>query len=180
MDEQVQDPEPQSYEVYADGLGMFAAIGIVFMVLGLWMLTGIQPWHGPVDWAKLAFGWGFALFVLGAGAFLVLACVYGAVRPVIRADAAGVHLATRFDAPWAEVREIEVGTVAIWEHGDESHAGGYEHHRAVWVTLHSGKRHEYIARRQGGDLSADELRTGLSRFAGEVPVRWTDEVERRF
>ncbi|MGW2817756.1 hypothetical protein [Streptomyces sp. NPDC001415] len=180
MDEQARDSEPQSYEVYADGLGMFAAIGTVFVLLGLWMLTGIRPWDGPVDWAKLAFGWGFALFVLSAGAFLVLACVYGAVRPVIRADAAGIHLATRFDAPWAEVREIEVGTVAIWEHGDESHAGGYEHHRAVWVTLHSGKRHEYIARRQGGDLSADELRTGLSRFAGEVPVRWTDEVERRF
>ncbi|MEV8527972.1 MULTISPECIES: hypothetical protein [unclassified Streptomyces] len=179
MEEQVRVPEPQSYEVYADGLGMFAAIGIVFMVLGLWMLTGIRPWQGPADWAQLAFRWGLALFVLGAGAFLLLACVYGAVRPVIRANAAGIHLATRFDAAWSEVREIEVGTVAIWEHGDESTAGGYEHHRVVWVTLHSGRRHEYIARRQGGDLSATELRTGLSRFAGEVPVRWTDEVERR-
>ncbi|MFG3286099.1 hypothetical protein [Streptomyces sp. NPDC048111] len=179
MGEPARDAEPEPYEVYADGLGMFAAIGIVFLALGLWMLTGIRPWHGPVDWAKLAFGWGFALFVVAAGAFLVLACVYGSLRPVIRADAAGVHLATRFDAPWSQVREIEVGTVAIWEIGDERTAGGYEHHRAVWVTLHSGRRHEYIARRQNGGLSADELRTGLSRFAGEVPVRWTEEVERR-
>ena len=180
MDEQVRDPEPQSYEVYADGLGMFAAIGIVFMVLGLWMLTGIRPWQGPStgpnspsaggsrcsSWAP-ARSWSWPACT-GRCARSSARTRRGYTSPPV-STRPGRRSGRSRSAPW---RSGSTATRAT--------AGGYEHHRAVWVTLHSGRRHEYVARRQGGGLSADELRTGLSRFAGEVPVRWTDEVERRF
>ncbi|MCB5180508.1 hypothetical protein [Streptomyces antimicrobicus] len=160
---------PDSYEVYAEGVGLPAALGLGSLAFGGWLLTTTRPWAHGFDLAMLLGGWGVSLLVLLCGLVLTTGCVLAALRPLVRADAGGLRLpAARFHAAWTDIREVEVGTVELGAR-----------HRAVWVTLHDGRRHEYVTHRPGEILVGAELAGGLSLFAGGVPVSWSDEVVRR-
>ncbi|MBW5482603.1 hypothetical protein [Streptomyces bambusae] len=188
--------DPDSYEVYAEGVGLFAALGLGFLAFGGWLLTTTRPWSRGFDLEMLLGGWGMSLLALLCGLVLTAGCVLAALRPLVRADASGLHLADRFHAAWRDIREVEIGTVELRRDGREPGAGtagnakntgnarnarntGYAQHRALWVTLRDGRRHEYVTHRPGEILVGEELRDGLCLFAGDVPVSWSEAVVRR-
>ncbi|RSS83187.1 hypothetical protein [Streptomyces sp. WAC06614] len=175
-----------AYEVYAEGVGLPAALGLGSLAFGGWLLTTTRPWSHAFDLAMLLAGWGISLLVLVWGLVLTTGCVLAALRPLVRADAAGLCLpADHFHAAWRDIREVEVGTVELGHRDGAAHGGtGPQEarplrHRAVWVTLHDGSRHEYVTHRPGEILVGAELAGGLSLFAGDVPVTWSDEVVHR-
>ncbi|MCS0637194.1 hypothetical protein NX801_16295 [Streptomyces sp. LP05-1] len=166
------------YEIYGDSLGSALFGGLVAAGLGTMSFWAWPPWDMENPFGVIFF-WAWPLLCLTFGVVGLLLVVRGFFVPVLRADPAGVRCG-RFRAGWTEIREVVVGTLETYHFNpEEPGKSGHVQRRAVWVYLNSDLRHEWQAPTLGDDPPLADLRDGLARHAGTVPVRATREVLRR-
>ncbi|WP_380282640.1 hypothetical protein [Kitasatospora purpeofusca] len=168
----------EPYEIRGDGKGS-AAFGSAFaVVLGLLVFNMVLSWD-DTPLVVLLFFWAFCLLCVVGGLLGLAAVLRSTLVPDFRLDAAGFHApGARFHAPWSEIRLIEVGTVEVHrqDYGQPRNSG-YQQRRVFWVTR-GELRYEFQIIRDR-PLSLGELDQALARFAGQVPVRVLESVERR-
>lgn len=170
------DHEP--YEIRGDTRGSAAFGGVVAIALGLVVLNMILSWDDPPV-AALVFFWAFCLLCVAGGLLGLAAVLRGTLVPDFRMDAAGFHATgARFHAPWPEIQLLEIGTVEVHQLDFERlRDSGYRQRRVFWVTR-GDLRYEFQIVHER-PLPLDEIHRGVARFAGEVPVRALESVERR-
>ncbi|MFE7559613.1 hypothetical protein [Kitasatospora sp. NPDC057500] len=174
----VDSVHPERFEIRGDGRGSAAFGGVVAIALGLVILNMILSWDEPPLLALLFF-WAFCLVCVVGGLLGLAAVLRSTLVPDFRVDATGFHATGgRFHAPWAEIGLIEVGTVEVHHHDyQRPRNSGPRRRRVFWVTR-GDLRYEFQIIHEH-PLPLDELAQQVTRFAGPVPVRALDTVERR-
>ncbi|WP_199881275.1 hypothetical protein [Streptomyces sp. CB03911] len=165
-----------SYEIRGDGRWSALAGAVFAVVLGVLVLR--MPWHDGFLLSQL-FLWAFCLACFAGGALVVVAVVTSAARPDVRVDRTGFQApASGFRADWPSVRQIEIGTVELRRRNFLQPAGTpLPRRRVIWV-VRGDRRYEFQLVRER-PLPVEEIRAGIQRFAGEVPVHVLELTEGR-
>ncbi|MFB7470310.1 hypothetical protein [Kitasatospora sp. NPDC056184] len=166
------------YEIRGDGNGSAAFGGVVAIALGAVVFNMLLSWD-DTPLVVLLFFWAFCLLCVVGGLVVLAVVLRSMLVPDFRLDADGFHATgARFHAPWSEIGLIEVGTVEVYRQDyQQPRNSGYQQRRVFWVTR-GELRYEFQIIRDR-PLSLGELERALVRFAGEVPVRVLESVERR-